>query len=49
MQKKLAEAGIMTLENIANTPKSKMEILKQFEKQRGFNTWKEQAKTLLVK
>ena len=49
MQKKLAEAGIMTLEDIANTPKSKMEILKQFEKQRGFNTWKEQAKTLLVK
>jgi predicted flap endonuclease-1-like 5' DNA nuclease len=49
MRKKLAEAGIMTLEDIANTPKSKTGTLKQFEKQRGFNTWKEQAKALLVK
>lgn len=49
MQIKLAEAGIMTLEDIANTPKSKIGILEQFEKQRGFNTWKEQAKALLVK
>jgi predicted flap endonuclease-1-like 5' DNA nuclease len=49
MQKKLAEAGITTLEDIANTPKSKIEILKQFEKERGFNTWKIKAKALLVK
>jgi predicted flap endonuclease-1-like 5' DNA nuclease len=48
MQKKLAEKGITTLEDIANTPKSKIETLKQFGNERGFNTWKEQAKTLLA-
>jgi predicted flap endonuclease-1-like 5' DNA nuclease len=48
MQKKLAEQGITTLADIANTPKSKMDVLKKFEKERGFNTWKEQAKALLV-
>jgi predicted flap endonuclease-1-like 5' DNA nuclease len=47
MQKKLAEAGITTLDDIANTPKVKIETLKQFETQRGFNTWKVQAKALL--
>lgn len=48
MQKKLAEKGITTLEDIANTPKSKIDALKQFESDRGFNTWKAQAKTLLA-
>ncbi|AGH43299.1 hypothetical protein [Paraglaciecola psychrophila] len=48
MQKKLAEQGITTLADIGNTPKSKIDTLKQFEKERGFNTWKEQAKTLLA-
>jgi predicted flap endonuclease-1-like 5' DNA nuclease len=48
MQKKLAEQGITTLADIGNTPKSKIEALKQFEKERGFNTWKEQANTLLA-
>ena len=48
MQKKLAEKGITTLEDIANTPKSKIQTLKQFEKERGFNTWKAQAKVLLA-
>ena len=48
MQKKLAEKGITTLEDIANTPKSKIQTLKQFEKERGFNTWKAQAKALLA-
>ncbi|MFT6806105.1 MAG: putative flap endonuclease-1-like 5' DNA nuclease [Glaciecola sp.] len=48
MQKKLAEQGITTLADIGNTPKSKIEALKQFEKERGFTTWKEQAKTLLA-
>lgn len=49
MQKKLAGKGITSLEDIANTPKSKIEVLKQFENERGFNTWKEQAKGLLAK
>jgi predicted flap endonuclease-1-like 5' DNA nuclease len=48
MQKKLAEKGITTLEDIANTPSNKIEILMGFEKERGFNTWKEQAVTLLA-
>jgi predicted flap endonuclease-1-like 5' DNA nuclease len=48
MQKKLAAAGIATLDDIANTPESKIESLKQFEKERGFDTWKKQAKALLA-
>jgi predicted flap endonuclease-1-like 5' DNA nuclease len=48
MQKKLAEKGITTLADIANTPKNKVEVLKQFEKERGFKTWNEQAKALLA-
>jgi predicted flap endonuclease-1-like 5' DNA nuclease len=48
MQKKLAEKGIITLDDIAHTPSNKIETLKEFEKQRGFNTWKEQAMALLV-
>jgi predicted flap endonuclease-1-like 5' DNA nuclease len=48
MQKKLAAKDITTLDDIANTPKSKAAVLKQFEKERGFNTWKEQAKALLA-
>lgn len=47
MQKKLAEKDITTLDDIANTPKDKVEVLKQFEKERGFGTWNEQAKALL--
>ena len=47
MQKKLAEKDITTLDDIANTPKEKVEVLKQFEKERGFGTWNEQAKALL--
>ena len=35
-------------EDIASTPSHKIEILKGFEKERGFNTWKEQAVTLLA-
>jgi predicted flap endonuclease-1-like 5' DNA nuclease len=48
MQKKLAAAGIATLDDIANTPESKIESLKQFEKERGFDTWEKQAKALLA-
>jgi predicted flap endonuclease-1-like 5' DNA nuclease len=48
MQKKLAQKGITTLDDIANTPKSKIEVLKQFEKEKGFSTWNEQAKGLLA-
>tara|TARA_R110002167_G_scaffold298655_1_gene502992 strand:+ start:2108 stop:2725 length:618 start_codon:yes stop_codon:yes gene_type:complete len=48
MQKKLAEKGITTLDDIANTPKDKIQILKQFENERGFSTWEGQAKTLLA-
>lgn len=47
VQKKLAEAGFTTLEDLANTPASKVAALKQFEKTRGFNTWKEKAQALL--
>jgi len=49
MQKKLAEEGITILSDIANTPKNKVDAVKKFEKERGFNTWKEQAKALLAK
>lgn len=48
MQKKLAEKGISTLEDLANTPSNKIDTLKEFEKERGFNTWKEQAVILLA-
>ncbi|MFT6909955.1 MAG: putative flap endonuclease-1-like 5' DNA nuclease [Oleiphilaceae bacterium] len=48
MQKKLAAEGITTLDDIANTPKSKIESLKQFEKERGFDTWEKQAIALLA-
>ncbi|MGK0382232.1 MAG: putative flap endonuclease-1-like 5' DNA nuclease [Flavobacteriales bacterium] len=48
MQKKLAEQGITILEDIADTPESKIETLKQFEKERGFDTWEAQAKLLLA-
>lgn len=47
MQKKLAEAGFTSLEDLANTPESKTEALKQFARTRGFNTWKENAQALL--
>jgi predicted flap endonuclease-1-like 5' DNA nuclease len=48
IQKKLALEGITSLEDIANTPQGKIETLKKFAKQKGFITWKEQAKTLLA-
>ncbi|MFD2229370.1 helix-hairpin-helix domain-containing protein [Alkalimarinus sediminis] len=47
VEKKLAEAGFTTLEDLANTPANKLEALKQFEKTRGFSTWKEKAQALL--
>jgi predicted flap endonuclease-1-like 5' DNA nuclease len=46
-QKKLADAGFTSLEDLANTPKSKIEALKQFEKTKGFTTWKTKAQALL--
>jgi predicted flap endonuclease-1-like 5' DNA nuclease len=48
MQKKLAAKGFTTLDDIANTPKSKIESLKKFQKERGFDTWEKQAKVLLA-
>ncbi|MDU0355541.1 hypothetical protein RS130_18045 [Paraglaciecola aquimarina] len=47
-QKKLAEAGITTLAQIANPPAPVKTALKQFEKVRGYNTWQAQAKKLLA-
>ena len=47
MQKKLANAGFATLEDLANTPEDKASVLKQFEKTKGFDTWQTQAKELL--
>lgn len=47
--KKLQEAGITSLEDLANTPSNKIDALKSFEKTKGFETWKEQAKALLSK
>jgi predicted flap endonuclease-1-like 5' DNA nuclease len=49
IQKKLAAAGFVSLEDLANTPKSKIEALKQFEKTRGFSTWKDDAQALIDK
>tara|TARA_R110001592_G_scaffold130225_1_gene343338 strand:- start:1171 stop:1740 length:570 start_codon:yes stop_codon:yes gene_type:complete len=46
---KLIEAGITTLEDLANTPENKVDALKLFEKTKGFDTWAEQAKNLLSK
>ncbi|MFT5676288.1 MAG: putative flap endonuclease-1-like 5' DNA nuclease [Paraglaciecola sp.] len=47
--KKLTEAGITSLDDLANTPKSKTEALKQFEKTKGFSNWKKEAQALLDK
>jgi hypothetical protein len=47
IQKQLAAAGFTSLEDLANTPQSKTNALKQFEKTRGFNTWKPEAQALL--
>ncbi|MFT4938379.1 MAG: putative flap endonuclease-1-like 5' DNA nuclease [Paraglaciecola sp.] len=47
--KKLVEAGFTSLEDLANTPASKTEALKQFEKTKGFNTWQKEAQALLNK
>lgn len=49
IQKKLAEAGFNTLEDLVNTSESKVEALKQFAKAKGFDTWKQQAEELLGK
>jgi predicted flap endonuclease-1-like 5' DNA nuclease len=46
-QKRLAEAGFTSLEDLANTPSSKAEALKEFEKTKGFSTWKQNAQALL--
>jgi predicted flap endonuclease-1-like 5' DNA nuclease len=48
LPKVVAEKGIITLDDIAHTLSNKIETLKEFEKERGFNTWKEQAMALLV-
>ena len=47
-QKKLEQAGITSLEDLANTPSNKQEALKSFEKVKGFETWAQQAKELLA-
>ena len=47
--KKLIDAGFTSLEDLANTPVSKIEALKQFEKTKGFTTWKKEAQALLNK
>jgi predicted flap endonuclease-1-like 5' DNA nuclease len=47
--KKLVEAGFTRLEDLANTPKGKIEALKQFERTKGFNTWQKAAQDLLDK
>lgn len=46
--KKLEQAGITSLEDLANTPANKEEALKSFEKVKGFETWAQQAKELLA-
>jgi predicted flap endonuclease-1-like 5' DNA nuclease len=45
--KKLEDAGFNSLEDLANTPKSKIEALKAFEKTNGFETWSKQAQDIL--
>jgi predicted flap endonuclease-1-like 5' DNA nuclease len=47
--KKLDDAGFTSLEDLANTPASKVEALKEFEKTKGFEAWAQQAKDLLAK
>ena len=47
--KKLQDAGITTLEDIANTPDNKVEALKSFENTKGFQSWEQQAKDVLSK
>ncbi|MFT6029830.1 MAG: putative flap endonuclease-1-like 5' DNA nuclease [Oleiphilaceae bacterium] len=47
--KKLEDAGFTSLEELADTPESKAEALKTFEKVKGFETWAQQAKDLLAK
>lgn len=49
IQKKLAAAGFTSLEDLANTPTTKIEALKLFEKARGFDTWQKEAQVLLDK
>jgi predicted flap endonuclease-1-like 5' DNA nuclease len=46
-QKKLADAGFISLEDLANIPASKTEALKPFEKIKGFTTWQQEAQALL--
>ncbi|MFT4994794.1 MAG: putative flap endonuclease-1-like 5' DNA nuclease [Paraglaciecola sp.] len=48
-QTKLAVAGFTRLEDLAKTPASKTEALKQFATTKGFKTWKEDAQALLDK
>lgn len=45
--KKLEEAGIKTLKDIAAPSAAKKKALEQFSKVRGFNTWQAQAQELL--
>jgi predicted flap endonuclease-1-like 5' DNA nuclease len=47
LQKKLADAGFTSLEDLANISASKTEALKPFEKNRGSTTWQQEAQALL--
>ena len=47
--KNLQEAGINSLEDLANPSGAKAEALKAFEKTKGFNSWSQQAKDILSK
>ena len=46
-QNNLAKAGFTTLKQIANPAASKIEALQLFKNIRGFDTWQDQATTLL--
>ena len=49
IQKKLADAGFTTLEDLINTQEDKASALKKFAQTKGFDTWQKQAKELLDK
>ncbi|MFT7184719.1 MAG: putative flap endonuclease-1-like 5' DNA nuclease [Pseudohongiellaceae bacterium] len=49
LQKKLDDAGVKTIDDLANPSDAQLVALKQFEKTRGFETWQDQAKELLNK
>lgn len=47
LQKKLQEAGVTKVDELANPSEAQTLALKQFEKARGFESWQIQAKELL--